>query len=807
MAVLAAALASRLPAADEPFTWPRSAPEEQGVDSTGLVRLLMQVRRDSIDIDSLLVVRHGRLVAESYLYPDTASTRHVLYSASKSFTSALVGIAIEEGLFSGVDERVVDIFEGAVPKQPSANLGSMTLRYLLTMSTGHATDTTFRIMYTPDWVRAFLNLPVENAPGAPFVYNSGATFMLSAAIQRRAGVNAATYGRTRLFEPLGITSWSWDAAPGDITTGGWGLSMCPRDMAKFGQLYLDGGAWQGRQLVPAAWVAASGRKQVETGPSGTFWESGYGYQFWRNDFGGYRADGARGQFIFILPEHDAVVVFTANLPANWIPGDLARAHVLPAFQPGALPANPKANALLERLIEERAASPGATQAAPMFTALPEDQLVAPGGTVTFAVAVSGSPTPWIQWCRDGMPIPGATSAALTLADVGAEAVGEYTAVAGNSAGRQVSWPARLVLHAAPVIRRAPVAVSVVAGRPAALCVDATGDGLAYSWARDGVPLADQTGAAIYLPETSTADAGSYQVTVRNAAGAVTSDPVTLAVATAALERSRLVNLSVRGVAGPEDQTLIVGLAVAGVDSSGAGLPVLLRGVGPSLGDFAVRGTLADPAVILHAGSHAFMHNGDWRGDALVERVGRRVGAFALPRAGDDAALFTVLPPRTYTMHVVSSVPADRGVALAECYDASETLEAGTSRLSNLSARGWTAPGDDTLIAGLVVAGPAPLRVLVRGVGPALARHGVAGALDDPRVHVFAGAAVVAENDDWGGDEAVQAAMARTGAFRLAADSRDAALLVDLDPGSYTVHVTGAGGTSGVALIEIYDAGS
>lgn len=782
-------------------------PEQQGVDSTGLIRLLMQVRRESIDIDSFLVVRRGRLLLETYLYPDTVSTRHALYSVSKSFTSALVGIAIEEGLFANVDERVVDIFSGSTATVPSDHLARMTLRHLLTMSTGHASDTTFRIIYTPDWVRAFLNLPVENAPGSPFVYNSGATFMLSAAIQRRAGVNAATYGRTRLFEPLGITDWTWDLAPGGVTVGGWGLSLCPRDMAKLGLLYLNGGIWEGRQVVPADWVAASGRKQVETGSSGTFWESGYGYQFWINDFGGYRADGARGQFIFILPELEAVVVFTANLPANWIPGDLVREHLMPAFSRAPLLANPKANALLARLNGVLAAAPGAADAAPLFTALPEDQLVAPGGTATFTVAVSGSPTPSIQWCHEGVPIPGATSVTLTVTDADETDVGEYTAVASSSTGRLVSWPVELTLRGPPAIHRPPLGTHVCAGEPAALCVEATGDNLVYTWSRDGSVLPDQTAPMLYLPEVSRADAGAYQVTVSNAAGTVTSEAVTVAVASAAESRPRLINLSVRGSAGTADQTLIVGLTVAGPGGSELGLPVLLRGIGPSLRRLDVRRVLEDPALILHAGSEIRSRNGDWRGEGLVEEVGRRLGAFALAPAGEDAAELTVLKPRTYTMHVLSGAESDQGVVLAECYDASETLDADAPRLSNLSARGWTAPGEDTLIAGLVVAGPAPLRVLVRGVGPALRRFGVSHVVEDPRVRVFAGSALIADNDNWAGAAAVQDAMDRTHAFQIEPDSRDAALVLDLAPGSYTVHVDGAGETSGVALIEIYDAGS
>ena len=783
------------------FNWEYSTPEEQGVDSEQLARLFAQIQRDRVTIHSFILVRHDRVISEAYVYPYTETTKHALYSVSKSFTSALLGIAIEQGLFTGVDERVVDIFKGVTANTLSDNMNRMTLRHLLTMSTGHATDTTQRITATTDWVKAFMELPVEGEPGSAFVYNSGASFMLSAAIQRKSGMNALEFARHYLFPQIGIVDATWDVGPDNISAGGWGLSLRPLDLARFGRLYLHQGNWDGEQIVPRWWVEESSRKQISNGTNG-FWGSGYGYQFWLNDFGGFRADGAFAQYIFVLPEYDAVAVFTSNLSDSELPARLIRQYVLPAMRPGEpLAANPRGGALLARAAGTLSAAPGAATSPPIFTVLPVDVIAAAGGAATLSVAASGTPAPSYQWYKDELPVSGATAATLTLPVVSANDEGGYVAVIRNSAGVLASYPVFLTVTGPPSILEQPVAVAAAVGAEAEFHVRANGGDLSFAWSRDGVALPGEHASTLKLSRISAADAGRYTVVVSSPRGSVLSSPARLTVA-AEDDGARLVNLSVRALAGLGDQTLIIGLVIGGLDPE-TGLPVLLRGVGPSLARLEVQRALADPAAVLYRGSLPGWTNGDWGGDAELASSAVRLGAFALPTLSADSVLSPTLVPRPYTMHVTSSLPDRTGIALAECYDATGRASVGGPRLVNLSARAFVGAAEETLIGGFVINGTGTLRVLIRGVGPTLATQQVSGSLPDPRLTLFSGADIVAENDDWLGNEAVRAAAVATGAFLLPADSKDAALLVTLPAGVYTAHVTGNNGGTGVALIEIY----
>lgn len=784
--------------ADPTGAWEHATPEEQGVDAKGIARMFAQAQRDRVAIDSFVLVRHGKVISEAYVYPYTATTKHTLYSVSKSFTSALLGIAIDQRLFSGVDEKVEDIFNDVTTRTLSANMHDMRLRHLLTMATGHAQDTTSRITATTDWVKAFMELPVENAPGTSFVYNSGATFMVSAAIQRRAGMNALAYAGRYLFPPLGITDYSWDAGPGNITCGGWGLSLRPLDMAKFGLLYLHGGKWNGQQVVPAAWVEASSRLQMPNGTSG-FWGSGYGYYFWLNDFGGYRADGALAQYIFILPAYDAVAVFTCNLTSDTeLPARLMRNYILPAMQDEAeLPADPRANAILARVAAVVGASAGA-QTAPCFGSLPEDQTVTAGGTATFAVSALGTPTPTCEWSKDDRPL-GRTGTTLTLDNVSVSDAGEYTAVLRNAAGALMSFPVKLTVLAPPVVLSDPVSLDVAEGEDARFQVLAGGGDLVYEWHHDGAAVPGGTGATLTLHQVAGDAAGDYSVVVRNPRGSVLSGSAHLSIS-ATDDRARLVNLSARAPAGAGDRTLIAGFVIAGGDRA---LPVLVRGIGPTLAQFGLAQTLGDPALILHRSGAAIATNNDWSGAAEIVDTAARVGAFPLSNLSADAVLVRSLAPGLYTVHVSSGIADQTGVAMVECYDAAGQITARTGRLANLSARAQVGTGDNVLIGGFVIAGSGMQRVLIRGIGPTLSTQGVSGALADPTLTLYARNEVIARNDDWQGNAELRAAFAATGAFELPTDSTDAALLVTLPAGLYSAHVDGKNGGTGVAMVEIY----
>jgi hypothetical protein len=228
------------------------------------------------------------------------------------------------------------------------------------MSTGHAEDTTPYLRQQPDgdWVKAFLARPVEHTPGTYFVYNSGATYMLSAIIQRLTGTTLLEYLRPRLLTPLGIEQATWETCPRGINTGGWGLSIRTADIARFGQMYLQKGVWQGQQLLPQSWVEAASQPQIDNPREPNIdWRQGYGYQFWRCRHGAYRGDGAFGQYCIVMPEQDAVLAITSGLGNMQPPLDLVWEHLLPAMQPAPLPEDGVALAALERKLAQLALAP------------------------------------------------------------------------------------------------------------------------------------------------------------------------------------------------------------------------------------------------------------------------------------------------------------------------------------------------------------------------------------------------------------------------------------------------------------------
>ncbi len=314
-------------------TLPRSTPEAQGIPSAAVTAFLAAVEQHDCGLHSLMLLRHGHVVAEGWWSPYTPSAPHMLYSLSKSFTSTAIGLAVAEGRLS-VDDPVLAFFPAEAPRKPSANLAAMRMRHLLSMSTGHDHDTTEYLWKRRDgdWPRAFLTRPVAYAPGTHFLYNTGATYMLSAIIQRVTGQTLLEYLRPRLLEPLGIEGATWQTCPRGVNTGGFGLSIKTEDIARFGQLYLQRGMWQGRRLLPEAWVADASAAQVSNATNTEVdWQQGYGYQFWRCRHGAYRGDGAFGQFCVILPDQDAVVAITAGSPNMQAVLNLIWAHLLPAM--------------------------------------------------------------------------------------------------------------------------------------------------------------------------------------------------------------------------------------------------------------------------------------------------------------------------------------------------------------------------------------------------------------------------------------------------------------------------------------------
>jgi CubicO group peptidase (beta-lactamase class C family) len=317
---------------------PRTSPEAQGVASGAIQAFFQAAERGIHDLHSLMLLRHGAVIAEGWWSPYAPDRAHMLFSLSKSFTSTAVGLAVAEGRLS-VDDPVLRFFPEEAPAKPSANLAALRVRDLLTMSTGQATDPTSARHQNPDdnWARMFFAEPVVHEPGTQFLYNSGASYMLSAIVQGLTGQTLLDYLRPRLLDPLGIVGGTWESCPRGINAGGWGLNIRTEDIARFGQLYLQRGVWQGERLLPEAWVEAATSAQIANGtPSESDWTQGYGYQFWRCRHGAYRGDGAFGQFCVVLPEQDAVLAITAGVANMQAVLDLVWEHLLPAMAPAPL---------------------------------------------------------------------------------------------------------------------------------------------------------------------------------------------------------------------------------------------------------------------------------------------------------------------------------------------------------------------------------------------------------------------------------------------------------------------------------------
>jgi CubicO group peptidase (beta-lactamase class C family) len=345
----------------------RAAPERQGVASSVLLQFVETLENQIHEIHSFMLLRHGAVVAEGWWSPYGREHPHMLFSLSKSFTSTAVGLAVTEGHFS-IDDLVLSFFPDETPAEVSEPLAAMRVRHLLSMSTGHAVDTWSYMVERPDgnWIKGFFEVPVLHTPGTHFLYNTGATYMLSAIVQKTTGLKLMDYLTPRLFEPLGIENATWEESPQGINVGGIGLSMKTEDIARFGQLYLQKGMWQGRQLLSEAWITEATASQISNGEGAeSDWTQGYGYQFWRCRHGAYRGDGVFGQYCIIMPEQDAVLVITAGVDVFDMqqPLDLVWEILLPAMRVDALPEDVSAQEKLSEKLSSLSLPPVQGQAA------------------------------------------------------------------------------------------------------------------------------------------------------------------------------------------------------------------------------------------------------------------------------------------------------------------------------------------------------------------------------------------------------------------------------------------------------------
>jgi len=346
----------------------------------------------------------------------------------------------------------------------------------------------------------------------------------------------------------------------------------------------------------------------------------------------------------------------------------------------------------------------------------------------------------------------------------------------------------------------PIGSSVATGAPVTLAALASGAGpLSYQWFLNGSAVTGAVNSTYVIASASAANAGGYTVSVTGPQGTVTSAAVSVSVGPSAL--GRIVNLSARAQASTGGSALIAGFVIGGSGSK----QVVLRGVGPTLAALGVTGALAHPQLTLfNSAGTSLASNLAWGGSALLSAAFSQVGAFSYTSSSSaDTALLQTLATGAYTAQV-SSADGTTGVALAEIYDADAAGT--TSFLSNISARAEVGTGSGILIAGFVVGGNQPVKLLLRGVGPDLANLGLSASsvLAKPQLDLYnADGTVIQSNAGWGGSSALTAAFTQVGAFSLPSGSADAAMIVTLAPGNYTVQVTGVGGTTGIALAEVY----
>jgi CubicO group peptidase (beta-lactamase class C family) len=317
------------------FTFERVSPSSAGVKAESIQAFLNSAAAESIDLHSVMLLRHGKVCFEKWWAPHSPDEFHDMWSFSKSLTSTAVGFAVQEGSLSLTD-RLVDLFPDKLPETVSNNLAKAAVQDLLTMSCGHETEPRD---YEGDWIRSFLMTEFKYVPGVMFQYNTMGTNMLCAALRRRTGQNLTEYLRPRLLDPLGITETRMRfILPDGTEPGGSGYQLRTEDMARFMQFVANKGAWQGTQLLTSDWFDMATTKQIETEnpvypATGSDWLSGYGFQYWCcQPEGVFRADGMYGQFGIVMPRQDAVLIITEHTERTQDVLDLVWQHILPGFE-------------------------------------------------------------------------------------------------------------------------------------------------------------------------------------------------------------------------------------------------------------------------------------------------------------------------------------------------------------------------------------------------------------------------------------------------------------------------------------------
>ncbi|MFX0205228.1 MAG: serine hydrolase domain-containing protein [Candidatus Hodarchaeota archaeon] len=302
--------------------WKISPPDQQGMDSQLLTDMFSYIKKQVSFMHSVVIVRNGYIVAEQYFNGWNQKLEHELYSCTKSITSILMGIALDKGFISSIDQKILDFFPNRTFDNIDSRKKNITIRHLLQMKSGIAWDElnisyenpnnpVRQLMVSSDWVAYVLDLPMASEPGTTFNYNTGVSHLLSAIIQQSINMTTLAFAQKYLFDPLNITSLKWMQSSHNVVFGGSGLSLSSRNMAKIGYLCLNNGSWHSQQIVSTKWVEQSTKNYLH------LWQDVYyGYQWWilptLSDYFIFTASGYRGQWITCIPNLELVVVFTAD---------------------------------------------------------------------------------------------------------------------------------------------------------------------------------------------------------------------------------------------------------------------------------------------------------------------------------------------------------------------------------------------------------------------------------------------------------------------------------------------------------------
>ena len=324
-----------------------STPSREGVEAKGIESFLDSLESlPGVEAHSLMILRHGSIIAAGWWWPYTRDQLQLLYSVSKSFTATAIGLALEDGLLS-LDDSVLEHFPEFDDENVDPLARSIKIRHIAAMASGHLEDTWPTVLASdPEHpVRGFLRLPPQRQPGSVFRYNQSASYALAAIVQRVTGESVTEYLRSRVLDPIGAGPVAWWQHPDGQDLGFSGLHAATDVVARLGQLYLGNGSWRGRQILSPSWVREASSEQIETttddpaAATGTDSKLGYGFQFWKSTHG-YRADGAFGQFCLVLPEYDAVIAMTGQSTETQPILDAVWSELLPAFREGGIAEDP-----------------------------------------------------------------------------------------------------------------------------------------------------------------------------------------------------------------------------------------------------------------------------------------------------------------------------------------------------------------------------------------------------------------------------------------------------------------------------------